>query len=213
MRFLLLPSIITILVWVLNHNIKRNKSTDKIDVADYLSRENAANNVRKQDISNLPYIQIPFDILPLDITLKDEKKQLKISEYVKEIQNLSDKKMLNLIGISNTELKASYGPANLELLTIYDQNYTRYIRNLHLFAECIYEEYPKEAVTVLEYLLSIGTDISGTYDLLGHFYLEQNDIEQFQKLYDYIPSKESISGKTILSKLDAMKAIFVTVQS
>ncbi len=205
---LLLPTFL-ILAWVLHHNIRKNSDQMKQSVADYLARESEANMSRRKDISNLPYITVPLDTLPFDITLNDKKKQLQIEEYIKEIKNLSDKKMLNLMGISNTELKASYGPANLEVLSLYDQTYARYIRTLQLFADCIYEEYPKEAVSVLEYCISIGTDISATYDLLGRHYLKSNNLSQFEMLYEHIPDKESLSGKNIISKLDRLRESIV----
>ena len=72
-------------------------------------------------------------------------------------------------------------------------------------AECIYEEYPDKAAAILEYCISIGTDISGTYYLLGQYYLSHNDTEHFTALYDKIPDKNSISGKMIFNKLDALK--------
>ena len=131
-KLVVTPSIL-ILLWVLHHNLRKNHCSDKQTVTAYLDRESAANGTRRKDLTNLPYITVPFDTLPLDITLNDEKKQLQISEYKKEIQNHSSERMLNLIGISNTELKEKYGPANLELLTIYDQNYSRYICALHFY--------------------------------------------------------------------------------
>lgn len=200
-KIILMPSILALL-WVLHHNLRKNNSSDKQTVGDYLNRETAANATRRKDLTELPYVTVPFDMLPFDITLNDEKKQLKIAEYKKEIQNLSSEHMLNLIGISNTELKELYGPANLELLTIYDQNYSRYIRTLQAFSECIYEEYPEKAVSIMEYCIAIGTDISGTYALLGRYYLEHHDKERFLSLYDKIPVKDSVSGKVILNKLD-----------
>lgn len=200
-KLVVTPSII-ILLWVLRHNLRKNHCSDKQQTTAYLNRESAANGIRRKDLTNLPYVTVPFDTLPLDITLNDEKKQLQISEYRKEIQNLSSERMLNLIGISNTELKELYGPANLELLTVYDQNYFKYIHTLQLFSKCIYDEYPEKAAIILEYCITIGTDISGTYELLGRYYLEHNGHEQFLSLYDKIPEKESLSGKLILSKLD-----------
>lgn len=207
MKILLLPSI-TLLILILNYNIKKNKTKDKPSINSYLAREDAANSTRKQDLSNLPYIEVPLNTLPLDITLNDEKKQLQFLQYTKEIRHLSEKKMLNLIGITNTELKEKYGPANLEPLTIYDQNYSLYIRNLHLLADCIYSEYPDKAVAIWEYCLSIGTDISGTYMALGQYYADKQDKEHFMKLYEYIPNTDTISGKTILQKLNGLKETF-----
>lgn len=206
MQRIILPIIVMlILAWVIRHNIKRNTSKDHQSVKNYLAKEDEANSTRRKDISSLPYITVPLETLPLDITLNDEKKQLQIAEYIKEIHALSDKKMLNLIGISNTELKATYGPANLEVLTLYDQTYSKYIRTLHLFADCIYEEHPDKAAAILEYCLSIGTDISGSYELLGKYYLNKNDVTHFEALYQYIPDSESISGKMIVNKLEHLR--------
>ena len=202
-KIILMPSILALL-WVLHHNLRKNNGSDKQTVDAYLTREDAANATRRKDLAKLPYVTVPFDMLPLDITLNDEKKQLKIAEYKKEIQNLSSERMLNLIGISNTELKELYGPANLDVLTIYDQNYSRYIRMLQAFSECIYEEYPEKAASIMEYCISIGTDISNTYELLGRYYLEHNDKKRFLSLYDKIPVKTSISGKIISNKLDRL---------
>lgn len=207
MKFLLLPSIV-ILLWVLNHNIRKNDRKEKRNTRTFLERESAANSTRRQDISSLPYIKVPLDAFPLDITLNDEKKQIKILEYKKEILALSEKPMLNLIGVSNTELKELYGPANLDQLTICDQNYSLYIRTLHLFAACIYDEYPDKAVAILEYCLTIGTDISGTYDILGKYYLSHQEQEKFEQLYKRIPDKDSIAGKTIMNKLAGIQSLY-----
>ena len=113
--------------------------------------------------------------------------------------------MLNLIGVSNTELKEQYGPANLEILSYYDQNYTRYMRSLYLYAQGIYEEYPAEAVSILTYCIETGTDISGIYELLGTYYIQHGRTTELEQLYTRIPDTTSMSGKMIISKLDRLK--------
>ncbi|MCR5700766.1 MAG: hypothetical protein K6G76_01330 [Lachnospiraceae bacterium] len=203
MQYLILPVAITILVWVLNHNIRKaNKKNEKKTIESFLKREDNANLVRRKDISNLPYIHVPLEHLPLDITLKDEKKQSKIENYHKQITYLSEKQMLNLIGISNTELKERYGVANLEKLSTYDGNYGRMLSNLQNYAATIYDEYPDEAVTILEYMINEGTDISSTFELLGSYYIQNGNPDACKKLYDRIPDKNSVSGKMIQEKLD-----------
>ena len=188
---------------VLNHNINKNRDKEgKVSVGSYLKREENANSVRKKDISNLPYIHIPFESLPLDITLKDEKMQSKIEKYRKELEYLADKQMLNLIGVSNTELKEQYGVANLDKLTACDLNYGKALSNLQWYASAIYEEYPKEAVEIMEYMIKEGTDISTTYELLGRYYADVNDRISFDRLFSRIPDKDSLSGKTIQDKLN-----------
>jgi hypothetical protein len=73
-----------------------------------------------------------------------------------------------------------------------------------LLSDIIYADYPAEAAKLSEYCISIGTDISGTYELLGKYYLAHNERERFEELYQHIPDKESISGKTIINKLDRL---------
>lgn len=196
---------VMLFAWVIQHNVKKNKGNDKENISAYLKRDADANFTRRKDISNLPYIQIPYNRLPLDITLKDTNMQSKIEDYQKNIREMSDKKMLNLSGMSNIELKENYGLANLELLTIYEGNYNNYIRTLSLYANSIYDEFPAEAVSICEYCLEIGTDISTTYTLLGSHYLSHNNPEAFQQLYHFIPDTETIAGKTIVNKLDNIK--------
>ncbi len=207
MRILLLPLIITILALVFKHNADKRDHSDQHSVRSYLNRESAANSVRRQDISNLPYIQAPIESFPFDITLNDAKKQLQIDNYKKEILSYAGKPMLNLIGVTNTELKEHYGPANLDVLSIYDQNYNQYMRYLFLYAQAIYEEYPVKAADLLTYCISTGTDISGIYELLGRYYKEKGDLTAFNKLYEVIPDTNSVSGKMILNKLDHLKEI------
>lgn len=196
---------VLIFAWVIQHNVKKNTGNDKEKIASYLKRDTDANFARRKDISNLSYIQIPFDKLPLDITLKDPNMQSKIAEYQKNIRDMKEKKMLNLSGISNIELKENYGTANLELLTIYEGNYSNYIRTLSLYANAIFSEYPVEAVQLCEYCLEIGTDISSTYTLLGGYYLSHGNQDAFQHLYECVPDSETIAGKIIINKLDKMK--------
>ena len=204
MKLLFLPTILA-LGWVIHHNVKKNKGKYKETVSSYLSREEKANFTRRKDISNLPYIQVPLDTLPLDITLKDTNMQSKIEEFQKIITDLAGKKMLNLIGISNTELKEQYGPANLDQLSICDQNYGKYIRILSLMADCLITENEKAAVDISEYCIRIGTDISSTYSLLGTYYKKHERYDDFENLYHAIPDKESIAGKVILKKLNEIK--------
>ena len=48
------------------------------------------------------------------------------------IEALKEKKILNLSGFTNTDLKLEYGVGNLTELTDYDNNYVTLSRSLHL---------------------------------------------------------------------------------
>lgn len=207
MKLIFVP-LVLLLLWILRHNIRKSSIPNRQSVKQYLDREDEANSTRRQDISDLPYIQVPLDTFPLHITLNDAKKQSEIAKCRQELTELAKLPMLNLIGKSNTELKLLYGPANLPALINCDQNYSRYLRTLQALADCIYDTHPSEAVSIAEYCLTIGTDISGTYELLGRYYIANDRSDAFEQLYTAIPDPASVSGRTISRKLDALKNLF-----
>ena len=47
------------------------------------------------------------------------------------LNSLKDEQIVNFTGISNTDLKLSFGAANLPTLSRFDQNYTLLARALH----------------------------------------------------------------------------------
>ena len=53
------------LCFTVTRNVSRFKKTHGLSRENLLERESEANSVRKADISDLPYIKIPLDTLPL----------------------------------------------------------------------------------------------------------------------------------------------------
>ena len=87
---------------------KHSRKSDSAK-ASFWAREARANTVRRKDISNLNYINIPDSVIPSDIS-DDE-----INEYRTTLLNLQARKILNLSGLTNTDLKEKYGVANVIL--------------------------------------------------------------------------------------------------
>ena len=104
---------------------------------------------------------------------------------------MEEQKIVNLTEYTNTDLKFKYGVANLTPLTEYDTNYNELITLLHNYG-CILakEGYVSQALSVLEYAISIGTDISGTYMLCAKIYQEN---KQWNKLAQLKKEAENIS--------------------
>lgn len=164
---------------------------------DFLERERKANSVRRRPIDHLPYIHVPVDSLPLD-KLDD----INAAEHCRVIRDVSQKQILNLTGISNTDLKLQYGAPNINILTECDQNYTTLVRNLAFLAEkYLNNGLRAEAVTLLEYGVSIGTDVRQNYDLLGAVYAENNEYDKIQGLITSAQNINSLSKDVILRHL------------
>ena len=191
-----------VMIFVVVVSYKRRKAERKKEKTerDFWDRENTANATRKQDISNLDYVDfasvtLPFALFPDDLLNQCEAQVLK----------LKDEKILNLTGISNTDLKLAYGAANLPLLTQYDQNFTLLVRTLNTWGHRLFElSHPNEAMQVLEFAVSIGSDIKATYQLLAQLYQQAGEMERLKQLPLSASQLNSLMKEPILSMLKNM---------
>lgn len=204
----ILPYFIILLI-ILQFAIKKGTRNHKARNEAFLEREAKANQVRRKDISNLNYISIP-DNLPL-INSGNETFDRIISEDSRlkrsydTLQALRDKKILNLTGISNTDLKLSYGVANLNDLTEYDDNYTALVKAVALIGHNLLEQKDiTDATTYLEYGISIKSDISSNYIDLAIIYAADGRKDKIASLKEQALTLNSLTRDTIAAQLDAM---------
>ncbi|MCR5675345.1 MAG: hypothetical protein K6G16_06510 [Lachnospiraceae bacterium] len=160
----LLTSFIIFII-IVQHAIRRSDAKQKSDDAAFFKREHDANFVRKKSLEDLDYIRIPVDRLPFG-ALPDNAEVRHAEDTVKQ---LAAEKIVNLTGISNTDLKLKYGTANITPLTEYDMRYLELARTLQkwgreLYASGLYAE----ALQVLTFAVETRTDITGTW----HLYIE-----------------------------------------
>ena len=174
--------------------MKKHGRYDEKKMDEYRVRELEANSTRKKSMDDLVFISLPLESFPMDIMTDDNQ----IKEIHETILNLSGEKILNLTGISNTDLKLKYGVANLPLLTHYDQCYTLLVKTLQSWALLLYEKgYEKECQTLLEFAIDTNTDISGTYKLLATIYVKNGEKTKFENLKSKTENLNSAMKKPI----------------
>lgn len=108
--------VILITVATIKHNTKEQDSVD----SRFWERELKANSTLKKDISNLKYITIPDEFFPSE-------SDALISKEAENFLKLHGKTLLNLNGMTNTELKLNYGIMNFEKLASYDTNFLDFV--------------------------------------------------------------------------------------
>ena len=179
--------IIALLLGILTH--LRNKSTKSFEKSkeDFWERERNANAVRKKDISNLPYVEIPENIISIAQEY-DAGDNLMVSSFASDLTSLKDKKILNLNGKSNTDIKLEYGTANITALSDADNNYTELISLLSRLGADLFEsgQFDK-AREVLEYSINIESDVLRSYQMLTEIY------------------RQTLSGENALAAIDTLK--------
>lgn len=122
-----------------------------------------------------------------------------------ELCMLANAQIVNLNGISNTELRLTYGTANLEPLSIYDQNFTTLIRALQKWGNLLTSAgKPEDAVTVLSYSVSIGSDIAGTYALLARLYKDRGELSKISELKASAEKLNTLMKPSILRDLEQL---------
>lgn len=175
---------------------KDSKERQKAD-EHFWERETAANNIRRQDISGLPYITIHPDKFPIGKFADEE-----LQHYESILKDLSERQILNLGTQTNTDLKLKYGPANLEILTNCEQRFITLCQTLVSYAErLIHLGHAAEAETVLEFGISCGSDISRNYLLLAGLYRESGRPDQIRDLIEKAEELDSVMKNSILEHL------------
>lgn len=196
---LLLLTLIFI-VW-LHYELIKSKKQDRKKDELFWKREEQGNRTPKKDISNLDYLTITLDHLPV----KDNEDET-INLYRDTIKALSSQKILNLSGLTNTDLKLQYGVANLNRLTEYDNNYIKLISILHKWGERLYNTGDtKSAISVLEYAVFCKTDALITYKLLAQIYYKQSDTDKIDNLIELILDSNMSRKDELIKELNMLK--------
>ena len=180
--------------------IRRSGKREATDTQKYWEKELKSNSVRKRSLDSLDYITIPESILqmkPVNITEE-------ISSYIHDLNDLSSEKIVNLTGISNTDLKLTYGTANITILSDYDFHYTNMVTTLQKLAECLVKADESElAMEVLEFAVSTRTDVSKTYYLLASLYQKLGQEKKIDFLIQTAENLNSMMKDSIVRNLKA----------
>lgn len=200
MKFPILASVI-IFCFVINHAIRRNTRRQQELDDSFWERERQANSTRRQSLDGLNYITIPLDELPTDLLPENET----VQGYVETVRGLAETTIVNLTGYTNTDLKLQYGAPNITLLTQYDQNYTALVSTLQLWADALLKTgHTEEAVKIMEFAVSVETDVSRTYYRLAEYYLSLGRPEEIARLTQTAQKLRSSNRDQILRQLDSL---------
>lgn len=182
-------------IWVYMKMSSRNP--DK-NIEDFLEKERLSNSVRKQPLDNLDYINVNID----DFVIPEAAMNERVNDLYDSIKLLSKSKIVNFTGVTNTELKLTYGVANLNTLTEYDQNFTTLCRSTYdLAIELNNQGFKSEAEAILSKGIEYGTDISGNYLMLADLYIERGSAASILNLIKSADNIRSLTKESTIEKL------------
>lgn len=192
-----LPIVIVFII-ILTISIRKSNKKMKEQNESFWEKEYQSNFVRKKPLDNLNYLTIPEHFLSMPVPEEDSRAR----DALDMLKHLSSQKIVNLTGITNTDLKLTYGTANITVLTQYDQNYTQLAHALQQLAASLADNrHLKEAMEILEYAVSTKTDVSSSYLLLADLYLSDGHPEKIEDLIDAASSLNTLLAPSIVRNL------------
>lgn len=181
---------------------RSNKQADSRSES-FWEKEAKANSTRRKSLDNLEYITIPTEFVSWNSADFDGlSDNYRFEDALQTIGQLSTRKIVNLTGLTNTDLKLLYGAPNITLLMDFDQNYTLLARTMQTLGEELFKAgYIAEAKSVLEFAISTRTDVSQSYFLLADIYERDCQPEKIEELIQTAEGLKSVMKKSIVRTL------------
>ncbi len=197
------PSLV--LAALIAYEIFKNTNKERKASEEFWAKETEANSARKKDISKLDYIKVPVDALPLGLCPAFDE----VTANEETIKELSKEQIFSLKGMSNTDVKLTYGVANFEFLCECDERYSRLLQALSKEAELLSSlSFDREAEQVLNYAFSIGTDLPKDYIRLAEIYRDRRDRNALNDLMDKAELLDSPTKASLIEKLEEIEDSF-----
>ena len=164
---------------VITFAIKRADSAQAKVTEEFWEKERKANSTLRGDTTDLCYITIPEKFFPLNND---------------KINDLRDKTLVNLTGMTNTDLKLKYGILNFKKLSEYDDNRLK---------EAGYESLGNE---LLDFAVEQGADSKNVYSLLANAFISMSKTDRLAELIEKAKQLNSLSRDGIVSMLESLQA-------
>ena len=184
--------------------VKSSKQDDE-RVRAFWQRENDANNTRRKNLDTITYIKVPnwITIDSLSSSLPSDDAELNRCSSI--LETLMSQRILNLTGMTATDIKMEYGPANLAKLDEYDQNFTLFAQTIYAYGERLHTlGFDHEAMRVLRFGIDSLSDISGNYKLLATLYIKYGQQEKIPELKEAAGKLNSLLKNSIIKYLDEL---------
>ena len=190
-------AVFIIFVLILNFAIHKNNHSQENVQEQFWENERQANFTRRKDIHNLNYLTIPIEKIPQNLHTDAEKTLLE----------LCNKKMLNLSGKTNTDLKLEYGVANLEELSLCDSRFYDFVCAVSTYAGELLENGQTDAAReLLELAVTYHADNSTIYTQLAELYKEKGETGKLPSLIEAAKTLPPMSAQITLEKLKACQS-------
>ena len=200
----LVPILVLVVVVTVALKIAERKRLDKVrqSTQDMIDDDEAANQARHRDITEDFFYTPNLANLPIEQYSEAEMaKPVAPFMWQQKVLAAAEKKMLRFDRqYSNVELKQMFGPANLDNVAKYEENFSNFIHATRHWAEALVAaDRRSEARKVLVESVRAGSELSQTYTLLADIYYQLSNFDALKELLA-VAKASPMPGKNIAIK-------------
>jgi hypothetical protein len=181
------PIVVLVVVVTIGMKIAERRRMDKVrqNSQDVIDADEAANYARNRDITAEFFYAPDMANLPVaQYSGEDMAKPAAPYMWQTKAVTAAEKKMLHFDRqYSNLELKQMFGPANLDHVAKYEENFSNFMHTMRHWAEALLAAGKDEdARRVLEESVRAGSELSHSYTLLADIYKGSSDFSALNEL-------------------------------
>jgi len=203
------PILVLVVVITVAFKLAERKRLDKArqSTKDMMDADDAANTARHRDIGEEFFYTARLSDLPItQYSEEDMAKPASPYMWQAKVVAAAEKKMLHFDRqYSNVELKQMFGPANLDDVAKYEENFSNFIHAMRYWAEALINaDKSAEAQKVLEESVKARSELSQSYTLLADIYKQSGNLSKLKELLSTVQAS-SMPGKNIaIRHIDAL---------
>lgn len=191
-------TVFLILILFIAYKLRKNSRVEQEKSEIFWEKEREANAVRRKDLSGLDYITIPEELLQAPPDADPE-----VLSCYETLRSLSGEAVVNLSGMTNTELKLSYGAANFPVLSEMGDRFDTMLITVTALARKLTEHsHDEEAMALLSFAIRCRSDISEQYLMLAKLYRKHGKDKELSQLPVYAGLLPEGKKERLLAKLD-----------
>lgn len=185
---------------VLNIASSVTRTKDKKKIEDFIAEQNDITIVPRTKLDEINFVKCDISRIKFQTVAEDTKEQ------IDNLLNLSHSKLANFKGVTNQQLKKTYGNNNFDEVLSYQNNYDELLKSLVYTAELLSRDGDdRSAISLLQTSISLGNDVTKNYTLLADLYDKNKMRKEMFSLIDSVKENKEISQGKIMAHISSLQ--------
>lgn len=192
-----------IAIFIFRHHMKKSSKKQNDVSKAFWAKEASSLVVRKKDLTQVDYVypNLTEEDLKGEAWLEAQG-QKSLYRYETQIAGLLKQPMMNFQSMSNTDLRLTFGTANLTIIRENEERWNSYLKALYqMGSKLLASGETVYSIKLLEEGIAMGTDNRQHFLTLGRYYKDSGDTDAYHQLLATAQSLESLTKNALVRDL------------